>query len=283
MKSEYSNPQLQAHFLELERVLERVETASTLYQVLALKRSATAENMKSAYQQTVTLLNPSDIKHRHIDPNLEARIKRALNKVANAFSVLSNVGKRVEYDNSLVNKDPVRLSGAVPQAPEANPAARTKPPDIKQRAVLPTDSEVINIKPSRMHKAIYTKHAEETPRAERRRFKRHKSRFPARVMGHDRVNGKWDEVAETTDVSKGGVALRMKRDVQQGMVLLLILPLPLKLRCHGYTEPFYRVYGIVRQVKATSDGQWIVGLDFLGESPPAGYLDKPWATFKTAR
>jgi hypothetical protein len=48
MSSEYSSPQLQAHFLELERVLERVESASTFYQVLALKRSATAQNPQNS-------------------------------------------------------------------------------------------------------------------------------------------------------------------------------------------------------------------------------------------
>jgi len=293
MSSEQGNRQLQAHFLELERVLERVESASTLYQVLALKRSATAENIRSAYGQTVTLLNPSDVKHRHLDPNLQARIGRALNKVRNALSVLTNFGKRVEYDNSLVKRGRVPLPVDAPEAPEASlatktkPAAadaslatKTKPADFKQQAGLATDSEVINIKPSRMHQAIYTKPAEQMPGAERRRFKRYKSRFPARVVGHDKVNGKWDEVAETVNVSKGGVTLRMNKAVRQGMVLLLMLPLPVKLRCHGYSEPFYRVYGIVCYVSPTSDEQWIIGLEFLGESPPAGYRDKPWATFR---
>ena len=293
MSSEQGNRQLQAHFLELERVLERVESASTLYQVLALKRSATAENIRSAYGQTVTLLNPSDVKHRHLDPNLQARIGRALNKVRNALSVLTNFGKRVEYDNSLVKRGQVPLPVDAPEAPEASlatktkPAAadaslatKTKPADFKQQAGLATDSEVINIKPSRMHQAIYTKPAEQMPGAERRRFKRYKSRFPARVVGHDKVNGKWDEVAETVNVSKGGVTLRMNKAVRQGMVLLLMLPLPVKLRCHGYSEPFYRVYGIVCYVSPTSDEQWIIGLEFLGESPPAGYRDKPWATFR---
>jgi hypothetical protein len=301
MDSEYSSPQLQAHLLELERVLERVECASTLYQVLALKQSATAENMKSAYRQTVTLLNPSDEKHRHLDPKLQTRMKRALNKVANAFSVLTNYGKRVEYDNSLVNRAPVLRSVAVPKAREPNPATKTKsadfrqpadikqpadlkqPADIKQPAGLATDSEEINIKPSQTHEAIYTKPAEPMRGAERRGFKRYKSRFPARVTGHDRVNGKWDEMAETIDVSKGGAALRMTKAVRQGMVLLLMLPLPVKLRCHGYIDPVYRVYGIVRHVIPTSDEHWIVGLEFLGESPPAGYRDEPWATFKTTR
>jgi PilZ domain-containing protein/DnaJ-like protein len=302
MNTEYSSPQLQAHFLELERVLERIEAASTLYQVLALKRSATAENMRDAYRQTWTLLNPSLEKHNHLDPNLQARIKRALDKVANAFSVLTNFGKRVEYDNSLVNRDrvplprdpvplpknpvpksPVPLSVDVPEAKEANLDTKIESADFNQRAGSAIDSEVIKIKPSRMHEAIYTKPAEQMPSTERRSFKRSTSRFPARVIGHDRVNGKWDEVAETINMSKGGVALRMKKSVRLGMVLLLTLPLPVKLRCYGYSEPFYRVYGIVCQVRPTPDGkQWIVGLEFLGEFPPAGYREKPWATFKTA-
>ncbi len=299
MNSEYSSPQLEAHLLELERVLQRVECASTLYEVLALKQSATAESMKSAYRQTVTLLNPSDEKHGPVDPKLQTRMKRALNKVANAFSVLTNYGKRVEYDNSLVNRAPVRQSADVPKATKPSPATKTKPADFKRPAGVATDSEVPNIEPSgmhkatdsevtnigrsQMHKAIYTKPAEQTRDTERRRFRRYKSRFPARVTGYDSVNCKWDEVAETVDVSKGGVALRMKKAVRQGMILLLMLPLPVKLRCYGYAEPFYRVYGIVCHVRPTSDEHWITGLEFLGESPPAGYLDKPWATFETAR
>ncbi len=283
MNSEYSSPQLQAHFLELERVLERVECASTLYQVLALKRSATAEDMKRAYQQTVTLLNPSDEKHRHLDPDLQARIRRALNKVSNAFSVLTNFGKRVEYDNSLVKRDRVPLSVDVPEATEPKLATKTESADFKQPAGSATDSEAINIKPSQTHEALHTKPAEPMRGAERRGFGRYKSRFPARVMGHDSVNGKWDEVVETINVSKSGAALRMTKAVREGMVLLLMLPLPVKLRCHGYIDPVYRVYGIVRHVKPTSDEHWIIGLEFLGESPPAGYLAEPWAIFKTSR
>src|SRR5438093_951804 len=142
MNSEYSSPQLQAHFLELERVLERVECASTLYQVLALKRAATTEDMKRAYQQTVTLLNPSDKKHRHLDPGLQARIKRALNKVANAFSVLTNFGKRVEYDNSLVNRDRVPLSLDVPDATKPKRATKPESADVKQPADFKQPADV---------------------------------------------------------------------------------------------------------------------------------------------
>jgi hypothetical protein len=84
-------------------------------------------------------------------------------------------------------------------------------------------------------------------------------------------------------MSKGGVTLRMKKALPPGMVLLLMLPLPVKLRCYGYAEPSYRVYAIVHHVSPTPDDHWVTGLEFLGESPPAGYLEKPWATFKTAR
>jgi hypothetical protein len=67
------------------------------------------------------------------------------------------------------------------------------------------------------------------------------------------VNGKWDEVAETVNVSKGGVTLRMNKAVREGMVLLLMLPLPVKLRCYGYSDHFYRADSIVRYVNPTLD------------------------------
>jgi hypothetical protein len=43
------------------------------------------------------------------------------------------------------------------------------------------------------------------------------------------------------------------------------------------------MYAIVRRVEPVVDGLRIVGLEFIGASPPADYLSKPWATFRTQR
>ena len=66
-------------------------------------------------------------------------------------------------------------------------------------------------------------------------------------------------------------------------MLYVTLPLPSKLRSHGYAEPSYNVYALVRRVDQPRNGSRLVGLEFLGEHPPMGYLDKPWASFQTRK
>jgi hypothetical protein len=107
--------------------------------------------------------------------------------------------------------------------------------------------------------------------------------IPVRVMGHDQVNGKWNEMAETIDVSRTGARLRLRRRVKHGTVLFLTLPLPTKLRAHGFSEQGYNVYALVRTVDPPRKGVRAVGVEFLGERPPAGFLEKPWAVYRAKR
>jgi len=90
-------------------------------------------------------------------------------------------------------------------------------------------------------------------------------------------------VAETLNVSRTGVRLRMRRRVRHGTIVYVALPLPPKLRNHGYTDPSYRVYALVRRVEPCKKGVRVVGVEFVGEYPPVGYLDKPWATFQAKK
>jgi hypothetical protein len=104
-----------------------------------------------------------------------------------------------------------------------------------------------------------------------------------RATGHDRKGGKWSEIGQTIDVSRTGINLRMRKQIKSGMVLYLTLPLPAKLRSHGYSDSAYNVYAIVRRVDPPVRGERYVGLEFIGERPPSGFLDTPWAVFKTPR
>jgi hypothetical protein len=126
-----------------------------------------------------------------------------------------------------------------------------------------------------------TKPASEAKTNDRRRTERMKLSIPVRVTGYDRIGSKWDEMSHTIDVSRFGVAIRLQRRVTPGLVLHLTLPLPTRLRCYSYAEPTYRVYAIVRRVDLSKDSSRVVGLEFLGQNPPPGYFEKPWATFKT--
>ncbi len=89
-------------------------------------------------------------------------------------------------------------------------------------------------------------------------------------------------MAETVDVSRTGAKLRVHRRVKQGSVLYLTLPLPTKLRAHGFSGQSYNVYALVRRVEPRH-GVRMVGVEFIGEHPPAGFLDKPWAVFRANR
>jgi hypothetical protein len=89
-------------YLELEQLLLQVEQAATHYEVFGLSRSATPDQLRRAHQQAVTLLHPS-----HYAANLVVndktllRVDSALNRVAEAFSVLTEVAERIKYDAAL--------------------------------------------------------------------------------------------------------------------------------------------------------------------------------------
>jgi hypothetical protein len=117
----------------------------------------------------------------------------------------------------------------------------------------------------------------------RRRCERFKLTVPALVAGYDHENKRWQEVAKTVDVGRMGVAVRMGRRVRNGTVVHITLPLPTKLRNHGFSDPGYNMYAIVRRAEPLDGGLRLVGLEFIGNHPPAGYLDKPSATFRTQK
>ena len=114
----------------------------------------------------------------------------------------------------------------------------------------------------------------------RRRCERLRLSLPVRVVGHDRKSGKWEEMSETLNVSRTGMRLRLRRRVRIGNVLHLMLPLPWRLRQHGHANPSYNVYALVRRVEPPRQGSRIIGLEFLGEYPPPGFVEKPWASFR---
>jgi hypothetical protein len=88
----------------------------------------------------------------------------------------------------------------------------------------------------RLPQGIHTESSPDATGDNRRRCQRIRLSIPARTTGFDQKNGKWHEMAETVDVSRTGLRLRMRSPVLQGNVLYLTLPLPAKLRSHGYSE-----------------------------------------------
>ncbi|HEY7543639.1 MAG TPA: PilZ domain-containing protein, partial [Blastocatellia bacterium] len=128
---------------------------------------------------------------------------------------------------------------------------------------------------------VFSKPSIDAPATNRRRIERYTISLPALVAGCDRDEGKWQEMTKSFDLSRIGIGIRLKKRVWPGMVLHLTMPMPTRLRTHGYSDPSYKVYAIVRRIEPIKDGMRVVGLEFLGERPPSFYLHKPWATFRT--
>jgi PilZ domain len=270
--------QLSSYYLELERLLERVERATTHYYLFGIDRAATHEQVQSAYAEVVSLLFPPYGISAAVPPEMIGRMERAFNSVTQAFKVLANFKRRIEYDNLSQSKPGMNI----PPAPPPAPASRVRPEPPRETAQA-SGEDTIEIKRVAQQREVFTQYAKSSISQNRRRTERFKLAIPVRATGHDRKGGRWSEIGQTIDVSRTGVNLRMRKQIKSGTVLYLTLPLPVKLRSHGYSDSTYNVYAIVRRVDAPVRGERFVGLEFIGERPPSGFLETPWAVFKTAR
>ncbi len=275
---------ISSYYLEIEYLLDRVEQSSTYYQALAVERSATPEEVVRAYQETIKVLHPPYYKVRAaIADDILERIDKSFGRVSQAFFVLTDHSRKVEYDRSLNRSGPVTH---LPVTPLPVPAPVTTPsPETEATAShVGAEQEAISVRNSVAGQPVYSKPVEDAASIiNRRRCERFKLSMPILLVGHDRLNGRWQEVGKTIDVSKMGVGLTMNRRVQPGLVLHLNMPLPTKLRSHGYSDPSYQLYAIVRRAEPSKNGSRVVGLEFLSEHPPPGYLNDPWCAFRTQK
>jgi DnaJ-like protein/PilZ domain-containing protein len=274
---------ISAYYLEIEYLLERVEGANTHYQTLGVERSASNEEVILAYQKTVTVLHPSYHKVRAAVPDdMLVRVDQAFKTVSHAFSVLTDSTQRSQYDKQ--QRTPVSYATLPLDLPKPRPHARTR--EAQSTTAAPSEqvnAEAVQINVAPEMRPLFTKASTHEASAERRRCERFKLSVPVLIAGYDHTGGKWQEVTKTIDVSRIGVALRMRRHVKHGLVVHITLPLPTKLRSHGFSEAGYNMYAIVRRVEPVIDGMRVVGLEFIGANPPADYLYKPSAAFRTQK
>ena len=97
-----------------------------------------------------------------------------------------------------------------------------------------------------------------------------------RAMGHGGLA--WEELTRLLDVSPFGARVSLSRPVEPGRLLHLTMPLPRPLRSFDHTEEQYRVWALVRNLRAASEGEatrFEVGLAFVGKRPPASHIEDP--------
>jgi hypothetical protein len=104
--------------------------------------------------------------------------------------------------------------------------------------------------------------------------------MPVAVKFHTADGTAWHEWALTQDVSIGGLSLDLRPAVSPGQVLFLELPLPPPFRPSDFTRPMCRIYGLVRNIRETTEAaSHRVGVQFLGPQPPRGFERHPGALF----
>src|SRR5215510_6005434 len=85
--------------LEIDRLLDQIEHSTTHYQVLGIERSSDRDHVTSAYRDTVTVLGRASNELTGMMPLEQlARVKAALSRAGQAFTVLNSIGKRSDYD-----------------------------------------------------------------------------------------------------------------------------------------------------------------------------------------
>ena len=108
-----------------------------------------------------------------------------------------------------------------------------------------------------------------------------------RVTCRETLTHEWTEMSRLVDVTPFGARVRLKRPTETGRLLLLTMAMPRPLRSFDHVEDQYRVWSLVRHVKALNpkmhNGAVIdVGVAFVGKRPPDSFRKDPATRYDIA-
>jgi tetratricopeptide (TPR) repeat protein len=93
----------------------------------------------------------------------------------------------------------------------------------------------------------------------RRNIARVAMSLPVLVISHDEG---WREFAETVNVSRSGILLRLGHSVNPASILRATLPMPLRMRTSDSRKGLYLINGVVRHALPDPGGDNLVGIEF---------------------
>jgi len=104
--------------------------------------------------------------------------------------------------------------------------------------------------------------------------------LPVRVTCRESIDHDWVDMSHLVDLTPFGARLRLKRPTEVGRLLQLTLNMPRQLRCFDYAEDQYRIWALVRNLRAlnpqTEKGAVLeVGVAFVGKYPPKSFASDP--------
>ena len=112
-------------------------------------------------------------------------------------------------------------------------------------------------------------------------------KLPVRVMCRETPDFEWMEVTRLQNVTPFGAGFTLKRPTEKGRILHMTIPMPRQLRVFDHAEDQYRVWALVRYVKAkkipdSNRPVFDVGVAFVGKRAPASYENEPWRRYEIA-
>ena len=118
------------------------------------------------------------------------------------------------------------------------------------------------------------------PGKDRRVRERLKLSLPVRVQFREDEANEWTEMTRLNDLTPFGASFSLTRPADVGRLLHLTMPMPRQLRCFDHVEDQYRVYALVRFIRAqfpegASAPSFRLGVAFVGKRPPDSYQRDP--------
>ena len=113
-----------------------------------------------------------------------------------------------------------------------------------------------------------------------RRIQRIALTLPIRIEAQVDQTVSWNAITRLTDVSAFGAGFNLNRPIKRGRLIQMTIPLPRKLRCYDFTEPQYRVWGLVRSCVSRRNSDALtethaIGVAFIGRHPPKSFQNDP--------
>jgi hypothetical protein len=106
---------------------------------------------------------------------------------------------------------------------------------------------------------------------EKRARPRLKLSMPVQIVGNSIDGENFREIGQSQDASAFGLRILTQTFVPQGNILLLSMPMPRRLRLFDLTHDVYSVYGQVQRVQVLAQGDFELGISFIGRTPPEGH------------
>lgn len=125
--------------------------------------------------------------------------------------------------------------------------------------------------------------------SEERNWKRIRERLalhlPVRIQGRETPDFEWTEMTRLENVTPFGAGFTLKRPTEKGRLLFMTIPMPRQLRVFDHVEEQYRIWAIVRHMRARrvqNRTMFDVGVAFIGKRAPESFAKEPWKRYEVS-